>query len=103
MNIWALDKAAELKVLLLLLQDRLAPEAWAMAREAADDSQSVHIQSLDEPALTAYISLHGQPAGLFGVHLEYPIEEGMCRFDNTQIAENLDEEKALDLLAMHLG
>jgi hypothetical protein len=103
MNIWALKKATELKALLLLLQDRLTPETWVIASEEAGDSKSVRIHNQGEPALAAYISLHGQPSGYFTVHLEYPIVERVGRFNNTQVAENLNEMRALDLLVMHLG
>lgn len=103
MNIWALDKATEIKALLLLLKERLIAESWFLVSEELDDRQSVRLHSTNVPGVAAYVSLHGQNPGHFGIHLEYPILEGANRYDNTQIAEGLNEERALELLAMHLG
>ncbi|MES9854820.1 MAG: hypothetical protein ABW170_23675 [Candidatus Thiodiazotropha sp. L084R] len=104
MNIWALDKATEIKALLLQLRERLIQKSWVLVSEKEfGDRQSVRIHSVNEPSLAAYISLHGQTPGHFVVDLEYPVFEEANRFDNTQIAENLNEEKTLELLVMHLG
>jgi hypothetical protein len=103
MNIWSLKKSTELKTLLLLLNDRLVVDTWVIDGDEMEDSQSVRLQSAANPDLAAYISLHGQPHGCFGVHLEFPIHKGAGRYDNTQIAENLDQERTLQLLVMHLG
>jgi hypothetical protein len=103
MNIWSQKKATELKALLLLLSDRLVADSWVMDNDEPGDSQSVRLQSAANPDLAAYISLHGQLPGCFSVHLEFPIYTGAGRFDNTQIAENLNQERALQLLILHLG
>jgi hypothetical protein len=103
MNIWSLKKATELKALLLLLNDRLHIDSWEIDSDEMGDNQSVRLQSATNPNLAAYISLHGQLPGCFAVHLEFPNHPGAGRFDNTQIAENLKQEHALQLLAMHLG
>lgn len=103
MNIWALDKTTELKALLLLLGEQLEPESWLVDSKEVVDKQSVRIHKRADPSLAVYISLHGQNPGRFAVHLEYPTLVGESRFENTQIAENLEQHKALELLAMHLG
>jgi hypothetical protein len=103
MNIWSLKKATELKALLLLLSDRLPVGSWEINSDEMGGSQSTHLYSATNPDLAAYISLHGQLPGRFGVHLEFPIHPGEGPFDNTQIAENLEQEQVLQLLVMHLG
>lgn len=72
MNVWAIDKDAPLKVLLIELVHRYGENA-IMLNSAEQHQQAIEIFTPEHPKLRAYIYTFGQQAGCYGIDLKYPI------------------------------
>lgn len=96
MNVWALDKDNAIRRLLLALADRFGPDAFALSKRWDGDAKAAGIFQPGEEAMLAYLFTHGQEAGKYGLHLEYPGADA-----SPQTAEDIGLEQLLALLETH--
>lgn len=97
MNVWAIDKALPLKVLLLELVHRYGENTLALnTRE--QHFQAIELCRLDDFSLSAYIFTFGQLAERYGVDLRYPIATHNIVGEN----ENLTLEQTIEIITIHL-
>jgi hypothetical protein len=102
MNIWALPKVTELRLLLLTLDQRIDIARLSfLDDEVADPNhQELNITDSSHDGLSAYLYTYGQPEGCYGLHLHYPIQlTGLSSPYNP--LEALSLEKTVELLCMH--
>lgn len=102
-NFWSINKTTSLKVLLLRWQALADNDSWLLAQPDDLDEQSMRLQAADQPALAAYVAIHGEAPGRYTLHLEYPAFEGANISDSVSMRQNLALEQVLELLQMHLG
>ena len=101
-NVWALRKADSLKLLLLRLAGRIDRKSYFLSDPDDDqDPGSVRIRKTDSVLVNAYVFVHGQDEGRYGVHLEYPRHEGSNLSDTVTVLENLTGKRAVEVLAVH--
>lgn len=103
MNAWALNKHDSIRLLILLLQDRLGMDAVALSPHQGLGSQAVRLASADDPTLTAYLYSYGQDEGRYGVHLEFPQPDGPDIGSSQDVYENLSVDMLADMLSVHFG
>lgn len=97
MNVWAIDKALPLKVLLLELVHRYGENAIGLnARE--QHFQAIELCRLDDFNLSAYVFTFGQLAERYGIDLRYPIATHNIVGEN----ENLTLEQTIEIITIHL-
>lgn len=99
-NLWALPKINPLKQLLLALHERLGPGAFALL-EQRDGPRALTLCHPEQPGLQAYIHVHGQEARHFGLHLEYPPQDGLP--PAVEIHEGLTRQQMLEALEIHFA
>lgn len=96
MNPWAVAKDRSLKRALVPLAERLGSNC-DIAPDDGDDPLAVVLYRPDLPNLRAYVHLHGQRSGTYGVFLEYPHPvPGILETE-----ENLPLPRLLSCLALH--
>ncbi len=103
MNIWAIDKDVSIKLLLLLLNERLGSFKDIVLDEAGLDFKSVRIWRKGEPLVRAYIYTYGQERGTYGLHLEFPIHEESDISSSMDIYEGIAPDDLVEMLLVHLG
>lgn len=103
MNAWALDKHESVKLMVLLLQERLGADAVALSPHQGLGRQAIRLASADDPTLTAYVFSYGQDDGRYGVHLEYPQHDGPDISSSQDVYENLSVDALADMLQVHFG
>jgi len=102
-NIWSLNKDRNIKALLLLLEQRVGSDHFRILED------SLHLQAIritplvEHPEVSVYIYCYAQSPGHFGVDLEYPLLIEREANDQTEHFNELDENKALEIIIMHLG
>lgn len=97
-NIWALDKDSGIRHLLLLLREQLGEGAFFIDQHRVCDRCAIVLRHPRDPEINAYLYTFGQRQGHYGLHLEYPSEDGVERFE---VEENLRLATLVDLLAVH--
>jgi hypothetical protein len=102
MNIWALEKDEPLKLLLLILKDRFGAEAFALTEQGTADYRAVSLRGPGPAEIRAYVFTHGQTAGKYGLHLEYPEHPENPAAPVSTARENLALPELMDLLHAHL-
>lgn len=97
LNVWAIDKDAPLKVLLIELVHRYG-ENVILLNNAEQHSQAIEIFTPEQPKLRAYIYTFGQQAERYGIDLKYPIAA------HNIVGENEEQslEQILSILESHL-
>lgn len=101
-NIWSLPKEQNIKALLLLLSQKVGIEHFGVTEELLPES-AVRIIPITEPVEVAvFIYTYAQPAGYFGVDLEYPQQIEKYADDQTERLNELTEEQALEIIISHL-
>ncbi|MFI3189325.1 MAG: hypothetical protein QX190_07115 [Methylococcales bacterium] len=97
MNVWAIDKDAPLKVLLIELVHRYGENA-IMLNSAEQHKQAIEIFTPAHSKLRAYIYTFGQQTGRYGIDLKYPIAA------HNIVGENEEQtlEQILSILESHL-
>lgn len=97
MNVWAIDKDPQLKVLLIELVHRYG-EKTIVLNTTEQHKQAIELFTPDHPKLRAYIYTFGQQTGRYGIDLKYPIAA------HNIIGENEDQrlEQILSILESHL-
>lgn len=101
MNAWALNKHESVKLLVLLLQERLGVESLALSPHQGLGSQAIRLASADDPGLTAYLYSYGQREGRYGMHLEYPQHDGPDIGSSQDVYEDLSVDALADMLRVH--
>ena len=100
MNIWALPKATELRLLLLSLDQAVGISRLTL--DCVDDSnhQAVRLCDAHIEGLNAYLYTYGQSEARYGLQLHYPTQLGgtMPPYDPM---EELTLEQVVELLCMH--
>ena len=99
----ALNKYRSLETLLQRLSAPLGDGSLAVSAGWRDDEQALGLHKPGEPQLAAYVYTHGQPAGYYGVNLEYPDLSDNDVGNVPVVCEDIGLERLLDLLAMHFG
>ncbi|MDP2904294.1 MAG: hypothetical protein Q8N96_14505 [Methylovulum sp.] len=97
MNVWAIDKDAPLKLLLLELVHRYGENALAL-NNREQHFQAIELCTLDDPKLTAYIYTFAQTPGRYGIDLKYPIAAHQIIGEN----ENLTLDQTIEIIDIHL-
>lgn len=97
MNVWAIDKDAPLKVLLIELVHRYGENA-IMLDNKEQHKQAIELFTSNHPKLRAYIYTFGQQTGCYGIDLKYPIAA------HNIVGEHEDQrlEQILSILESHL-
>ncbi len=103
MNPWALNKHESVKLMVLLLQQRLGDHALDLSPHQGLGTQAIRLASATEPSLTAYLFSYGQADGRYGVHLEYPQTDGPDIGSSQDVYENLSVDVLADMLRVHFG
>jgi hypothetical protein len=99
----ALNKYRALETLPQRLADPIDARQLAIGHGWRDDEQAISVYKPEEPQLASYIFAHGQPAGCYGIHLEYPDLGDNDRGNAPLVCEHAKLERLLDLLKMHFG
>lgn len=100
-NIWALSKDVALKHLLLMLMDAFGADKIDIHDRRDADPRAITLCKPGESEIQAYIYLHGQDQGKFGVHLEFPELDDINMSDTEIIRENVSWERLAEMLAVH--
>ncbi len=98
-NVWALPKANPLKQLLLNLCERLGPDGFVVL-DKGEGPEAVTLCQASYPDISAYLYIYGQSAGQYGLHLEYPSQNGLPLAPD--IHEAMTRLQALEALEIHL-
>ncbi len=100
-NLWALDKDSAIKHLLLLLRQDMGSDAFELVDTDQLNHQSIRLGTRHTPA-TVYIYTYGQRKDRYGLHLEYPRFEESNVSELEEIYEDLNYDKLLEILKLHL-
>jgi hypothetical protein len=100
-NIWALQKHESIKLLLLLLTEKLGPESFIIAENQDLDERAMRLAKVDDPSITAYLYTYGQEEGRYGVHLELPERDDVEISNTLEIYERLTIERLVNTLLAH--
>ena len=101
MNIWALKKDESIKLLLLLLSEKLGPGSFAVADNQELDDRAIRLSKADDPAVCAYLYTYGQEEGYYGVHLELAVPDDVDISNDLEIYERIHFERLADMLCVH--
>jgi hypothetical protein len=101
MNIWALDKDVSIKVLLLLLGDKVCTDKLMLSSRQVLDSRAVRLEKTGDPLISAYLYTYGQDEGKCGVHLEFPVNEESDISSSLDVYENVGIDALADMLRVH--
>ncbi|MFI3196143.1 MAG: hypothetical protein QX195_10010 [Methylococcaceae bacterium] len=96
-NIWAIDKATPIKLLLLELIHRYGEHALTLNTQE-QHVQAVEIATPNDPKLAAYIYCFAQAPGRYGIDLKFPITLHNIIGEN----ENLTLDQVIEIIAIHL-
>lgn len=103
MNAWALNKHDSIKLLVLLLQQRLGADMFALSPYQGLGSRAIRLASADDPRITAYLFSYGQAEGRYGLHLEYPQASGPDLGSSLDVFENQAIDALVGMLQVHFG
>lgn len=101
-NIWSLDKDQNIKALLLLLQQQLGAKRVHILDEPLGNMAIRITPAQPNPDVSVYLYTYAQPAGHFGIDLEYPLLIKEAADDQTLRLNEITEDKALEIITMHL-
>ena len=99
MNVWTIDKATPIKVLLLHLVHQYGENTFAL------NQQESHYQAIelclnqDDSGLAVYVYTFAQNPGLYGIDLKYPIAMHNIIGSN----ENMSLEQAIEIISTHFN
>ncbi len=101
MNFWSLSKHKNIKLLMFKLQQHLGSQHYMLDHENNKDFCSITLVKPDQQEVSAYVYTHGQPRGLFGIHLEYSWFAENELTDPVLVYENLSMKQIVAVLASH--
>lgn len=101
MNIWALDKDESIKVLLLLLRDKVGADNLVLSSRQEVNAKAVRLAKLDDPLISAYLYTYGQDEGKCGIHLEFPQHDESDISSSLDVHENVGIDALVDMLSVH--
>jgi hypothetical protein len=96
MNVWAINKAIPLKLLLLELVHRYGENMLALNNQE-QHFQAIDLCTLNDPSLSVYIYTFGQVADHYGIDLRYPISVHNIVGEN----ENLTLDQIIEIISIH--
>lgn len=102
MNIWAIDKDISIKLLLILLDEKINLEQLSIVQAVALNSKAIRFSDPLIEDLCAYIYSYGQVQDHYGVQLEYPRYE-TSQFYTTETFEEVTLTRLVDLLTVHFN
>lgn len=100
MNIWAIPKAAELRLVLLTLRETAGIDRLILDRCDDANRQALLLCDAQIKDLSAYLFTYGQPRERYGLQLNYP---GLMNGTLPPYGpmEELTLEQVIDQLCMH--
>lgn len=101
MNIWSLKKDESIKLLLLLLTEKLGVASFVVAESDDLDHRAIRLSKADEPSVCAYIYTYGQAEGRYGVHLELKVADDVDITNDLEIVEHVHLDRLADMLCVH--
>jgi hypothetical protein len=100
MNIWALPKSVDLRLLLLTLDQRVDIGRLSLDGDAECNRQQLHLSDESVDGLGAYLYTYAQTEGRYGLQLHYPTQlSGDSPPYNPM--EELTLEQTAELLCLH--
>lgn len=100
-NVWSLGKHENIKLVLLQLQMQLGKNSFDFGDIQGNDFLGVWLFNPRQNEVRAYIHMHGQAKGLYGLHLEYPAFSGGNYRDELQIFEDQSIDQIVNALEIH--
>jgi hypothetical protein len=101
MNIWALDKDESIKVLLLLLSEKIGTDNLVLSNRQDVNARAVRLAKNDDPLISAYLYTYGQDDGKCGIHLEFPQHAESDISSSMDVYENVGIDALVDMLSVH--
>jgi hypothetical protein len=101
-NIWSLNKDQNIKALLLLLEQRVGHGRFKILDDVPHPQAIRIIPPVARPEVAVYIYCYAQSDGHYGVDLEYPIQIELAADDKTERLNELNPDRALEMIIMHL-
>ena len=102
MNIWAIDKDISIKLLLILLDEKLNLDQFSIHQTDDLDSKAIRFSDPQVEDLCAYIYSYGQVQDPYGVQLEFPRHES-TQFYTTETFEEVTLTRLVDVLTVHFN
>jgi hypothetical protein len=100
MNLWALPKTTELRLLMLTLEQRVDIGRLSLDSAADWNHQELYLHDASVVDLSAYLYTYGQTEGRYGLQLHYPTQlSGTSSPYNPM--ENLSLDKTAELICLH--
>lgn len=100
MNIWALPKAMELRLLLLTLDQSVDIGRLKIDCAGESDHQAIHLCDSANKGLNAYLYTYGQSEGRYGLQLHYPMQQNGASSPYDPL-EELTLEQVVEHLFVH--
>lgn len=97
LNVWALDKSVELKLVLLELFNRYGEENFLLHLHRGQ-YQAIELSTRQQPDVSAYIYTIAQQPDRYGIDLKFPMAENNLVGAN----ENFTLESLFSILITHL-
>ena len=99
-NVWSLEKAMDIKEVLILLQTDYEQNQFIIENETPTDNCAIYLRHRELPRFRAYLFTIGQSKERYGVHLEFPKAESQTNLMESY--ENLTYKTLSEILAVHL-
>ena len=100
MNVWSLDKDITIKLLLLLIEERIGLQHFEILSEDGLSARAVRLNDARIKGLSAYIYTLGQQKECYGIDLEYPsFVAGSV--SNVESLEELTLDEIFDAVTHH--
>lgn len=99
-NVWSLEKALDIKEVLILLQTDYEKSQFIIENETPTDDCAIYLRHRDFPRFRAYVFTVGQIKERYGVHLEFPKANSQTNLMESY--ENLTYQTLSEILAVHL-
>ena len=100
MNVWSLDKDITIKLLLLLIEERIGLQHFEILSEDGLSARAVRLNDARIKGLSAYIYTLGHQKEYYGIDLEYPsFVAGSV--SNVESLEELTLDEIFDAVTHH--
>ena len=100
-NIWALEKHESIKLVLILLNEKIGPDNFVIVEDQGLDARAIRLAKPNENDISAYLYTYGQNEERYGVHLELPDLAESDISNTAEIYENLNFSRLADMLCVH--
>ena len=102
LNIWSCEKSDSIKLLLLLLKEKVDFNDIYISENSHLDYRSVRIHSKADYLVSVYIYTYGQVKNNYGIHLEFPLSDETDISSSMDMYEGVSFECLVDLVRSHL-